>query len=102
MKLPIGPDGGDAIRSLLEETLDPLQLPVELIRRVVKSIQEVTGRAVAGGLLMEHIHLFIFVPTNYRSMRGMWGFFRIERINAGDDNSPPNHAVDLYLYPEGG
>jgi hypothetical protein len=100
MKLPVSTDESDAILSLLEGKLEPLQLPVELIHRIVKSIQEVSMRAEMGGMRIERIHLFLFVPANYRIMRGTWGFFRIERINAGDDITSPSHAVDLYLYPE--
>jgi hypothetical protein len=102
MSLPVSTDDGDAILSLLAGKLELLQLPVELIHRIVKSIQEVSMRAEMGGMRMEHIHLFIFVPANYKIVRGTWGFFRIERMNAGDDNTSPSHAVDLYLYPEAG
>jgi hypothetical protein len=102
MMLPVSTDDSDAILSLLERKLEPLQVPVELIHRIVKSIQEVSGRVGTGSVEREHIHLFLFVPANYRIMRGTWGFFRIERINAGDDNTSPSHAVDLYLYPEAG
>lgn len=101
MTLPARPDDSDAILSLLEEKLKPLQLPVDLSDRIVRSIQEVSGRAMMGGLRMEHIHLFIFVPANYGITRSSWGFFHIERINAKDDSSFHSHAVDLYLYPEG-
>jgi hypothetical protein len=102
MMLPVRPEDGASILSLLEEKLAPLQLPVELIDRIVKSIQVVSVRAERGGIRMEHIHLFLFVPANYRIMRGTWGFFRIERINDGEGNTSPSHAVDLYLYPEAG
>jgi hypothetical protein len=102
LMLSVGPDDSNAIPSLLQEKLEPLGLPMELIDRIVKSIREVAERAVMGGVRLEHIHLFIFVPANYRVMGGTWGFFRIERINAEDDNTSPGHAVDLYLYPEAG
>lgn len=102
MMLPVSTDDSDAMLSLLEGELEPLQLPVELIHRIVKSIQEVPGRAGMGGIEREHIHLFLFVPTNFRIMRGTWGFFRIERINDGDGSTSTSHAVDLYLYPEAG
>jgi hypothetical protein len=100
--LPVSSNDSDAILSLLEEMLGPLQLPVGLIDRIVKSVQEVAGRAMMGGLRMERIYLSVFVPANYGILRGTWGFFRIERINAGDDNNSPSYAVDLYLYPEAG
>lgn len=100
--MPVNLDGSITTRSLLGEKLDPLQLPMELMDRIVKSIQEVLARAVIAETGSEHIHLFIFVPVNYSTMGRTWGFFRIERINAGDNNASPSHAVDLYLYPEAG
>jgi hypothetical protein len=100
--LPVGLADNGAILSLLKEKLDPLSLPTELLHKIVKSIKEVPGRAVAAGIRFEHIHLFIFIPTNYNTAAGTWGFFRIERIDSEDDNTSSGHAVDLYLYPEAG
>jgi hypothetical protein len=102
IRLPVSPDNGDAILSLLEEKLAPLQLPEELIHRFVKSIQEVSMRLEMREKGMEHVRLFLFVPAHYSPLTGTWGFFRIERTTAEDDSTSPSHTVDLYLYPEGG
>jgi hypothetical protein len=102
IRLPVSPDNGDAIPALLEEKLAALHLSLELMHRIVKSIQEVSMRLEMREKGMEHVRLFLFVPAHYSPMTGTWGFFRIERTTAEDDSSSPSHTVDLYLYPEGG
>jgi hypothetical protein len=99
--LPNSLGGNGKFDSLLQEKLEPLNLEAEFIHRVVNSIEQTLDRAVIREGRFEHIHLFIFVPANYNTQPGTWGFFRIERIDGERDGTSRGHAVDLYLYPEG-
>lgn len=98
--LPVGPEVGEAIHSSLEEKLGPLQLPLDLLVRIRKSIQEIVERAVTRETGRKHVHLFIHVPGDYSAQVQSWGFFRIERMDAEGAHASDSHAVDLYLYPE--
>jgi len=50
----------------------------------------------------EHIHLLIFLPEERMENLHSWGFFHIEKLeNLVDKNSPPDHTVEFYLYPDG-
>jgi hypothetical protein len=99
--MPVHLDDSGVIHVWLQANLEPLHLPVDLIHRIVKSIREILGRAVTKEMGVKHIHLIIFVPTNYDAKVGSWGFFRIERNEAGVDDTLHSHAVEFYLYPEG-
>ena len=98
--LPVDMDGSAVIYSSLQEKLASLQLTMDLIHTIGKSILEIMERAREKETGLEHVHLFLYIPANYRALRRTWGFFRIERIGAEGALAFHSHAVDLYLYPE--
>ena len=104
LELPVASSANDPIRIWLMEILGPLNLPVDFLNRILKSAQDSATRAMQAEPLIkfEHIHLIIFAPSAHTSKGRTWGFFRIEKIeNVTADDSPPDHAIEVYLYLEG-
>ena len=103
LELPIDSGADDAVASWLVETLSPLNLQTDFLNKVLKSAQEATARGMQAKAVIQfkHLHLFVFAPSNHVSNRYTWGFFRIEKIDAANQQDNPNHAIELYLYLEG-
>ena len=103
LELPIDSGADDAVASWLIETLSALNLQTDFLNKVLKSAQEATarGRQAKAVIKFKHLHLFVFAPSNHVSSRHTWGFFRIEKIAAANQQDNPNHAIELYLYLEG-
>lgn len=97
LEVSLGADADAALRDWLAEILRPLDLPADFQNKVLNSAREAAARLTREETLtFDHIHLLILVPTERASKRGTWGFFRIEKIEAGGD-----HAIEFYLYVEG-
>lgn len=104
LELPVASNADDSTRIWLMEILGPLNLPVDFLNKILKSTQDSATRAMQAEPLIkfEHIHLIIFVPSAQTSKGRTWGFFRIEKIEkVTADDSPPDHAIEVYLYLEG-
>lgn len=104
LELPVASQSDDAIRIWLKETLNPLNLHADFLNKILKSAQDSAARTmqIESGMGFEHIHLLVFVPSDRTSKGLTWGFFRIEKIeNTKADESPPDHAIEFYLYVEG-
>lgn len=104
LELPAGSSTNDPLRTWLTETLRPLSLHEELLRRIVISAQEATTRAFQknAAIQVDHIHLLIYVPRAHDSRTGTWGFFRVARIeNMKEGMTAPAHSIEFYLYIEG-
>ena len=92
----------DLIHVWLAETLNSLELPMDLFNRVLRSASEAANRALQlneVNTTLGHIHLLAFVPHDYTSRGLTWGFFRLEKLEGnGQDHSLPHHSIELYLY----
>ena len=104
LALPVGSNADDRITVWLAETLNPLNLHADFVNKVLKSAQDAMARAMQVEFVTEfaHIHLLVFAPADRASKGQTWGFFRISKIEgAKGDESPPDHAIEFYLYVEG-
>jgi hypothetical protein len=104
LELPVASDAAELLQAGLPGILAPLELRADLQDKIVGSVQEAARRAMQAESALEfgHIHVAIFVPHEYQTQRGTWGFFHIERLEgAAGDSTARNHAIDLYLYVEG-
>ena len=103
IELPFNGSQYEAIHEWLSQTLEPLKLHEDLIRRVETSLQEANRRAMDmhTGKKMQNIHLRIHVPLERTSKGKTWGFFRVEKIEEKSTNGQmPDHATELFLYLE--
>lgn len=103
LELPLNDDQYEAIHEWLSQTLEPLKLHGDLVRRVETSLQEAARRALETHTdkKMQHIHLRIHVPMERTSKGKTWGFFRVEKIEEESRNGQiPAHATELFLYLE--
>ena len=105
LELPVHAQSDGAVSSWLTETLNPLNMHADFLNNVLKSAQDAAGRAMRSEnaqLDFEHIHLLVFLPVTPASNGQTWGFFRIEKLKRPEQHkSPPDHAIELYLYLEG-
>jgi hypothetical protein len=93
----------DTIHTWLVELLTPLNLHSGLVNQLLNSAQDAAIRALHSntGMSFEHIHLSVFVPSEFTALGRIWGFFRIEKIDGTESiEDRPNHAVEFYLYQE--
>ena len=86
------------------ETLTPLGLDADFMRKVLKSAQDSATRASQEGTRIpefEHIHLLALASKDYSSKGSTWGFFRIEKMESlPDDREPKGHSIEFYFYRE--
>src|SRR5512141_258783 len=82
LELFLNTDQKEVIHGWLSQTLEPLKLHEDLIRRVETSLLEATRRAQDAhtGKKMQHLHLRIHMPMERTSKGKTWGFFRVEKI----------------------
>lgn len=102
--LPITKSTDEAVYTWLAEVLMPLKLPADFLGMVLGSAQESVGNTIHPNPddTLSHIHISILVPRGHIPSGKSWGFFHIERIEAGVDSSDEiHHAIDFYLYVEG-
>lgn len=105
LELTIDPDSDRTVAKWLAAILSPLHLDADLLNRVLKSAQDATARATQTETVMrfEHTHLLVFVPSVQASTVQTWSFFRIEKVETATENEdPPDHSIELYLYAEEG
>jgi hypothetical protein len=103
LELFLNTDQKEVIHGWLSQTLEPLKLHEDLIRRVETSLLEATRRAQDAhtGKKMQHLHLRIHMPMERTSKGKAWGFFRVEKIEENStDGQMPDHAIELFLYLE--
>ena len=92
------------IHTWFMELLAPLHLHPDFVNQLLNSVQDAAMRTLHPGIgvSFEHPHLSVFVPIELVAQGGVWGFFRIEKIDSTELNKDqPNHAVEFYLYREG-
>jgi hypothetical protein len=105
LELAIESIAGDATHAWLTDVLHPLNLRADFLNKILDSAQQAIARAVQAESIIksEHVHLIVFVPSGPMSLKRNWGFFRLEKIeNTADGNVDPEHAIEFYLYVEGG
>ena len=103
--LSVGSNPDELISLWLKEQLAPLGLHEKFLTRVLQSAQNYAGRALRADMEAQfgHIHLSLFGPNERTSKGQTWGFFRIEKIDSGDQNlSHPDHTLEFYLSREQG
>lgn len=104
LELTVNPDAGQTVGKWLAVILSPLDLRADFANKVLKSAQEAMWRAMQLAEMnrFEHLHLLIFVPASLASKgQSSWGFFRIEKVEAAEDQNNPDHTIEFYLYLEG-
>lgn len=105
LELRIDENANYAVRAWITEIIDPLDLNMDFLNRVLRSAQDAVARATHGDLAesrFEHLHLFLFAPMEHKMLGRTWGFFRIEKIGMFTlkENSQ-DLSIEFYLYPEG-
>jgi len=104
LELTVNPDTDHTINKWLAATLSPLDLSADFLNKILTSAQDAAARAMQTKTVIKfpHTHLLVFVPEDRASKVQTWGFFRIEKIeSAKAGESPPDHAIEFYLYLEG-
>lgn len=92
------------VQAWLNQTLGPLELPSDLLDRILRSACEAATRALQlkdSGMSFRHVHLLVFSSYNGETKRQTWGFFRLEKLDAEAEADSLNHSIELYLYLEG-
>ena len=105
LELSVGSDTDSVLIAWLTKTIGPLNLSTDFLKRILASAQNSAARNLhpSDGETWRQIHLSIFAPYERISKQNTWGFFHIERIENRPDNSDArNHAIDFYLYVDGG
>jgi len=104
LELALGFDTQSAIEAWIMETLNPLDLNADFMRKVLKSAQDSATRASQTGistLEFEHIHMLALASKDYSSKGSTWGFFRIEKMESlPDGREPKGHSIEFYFYRE--
>jgi len=105
LELRIDENANDAVRAWITEIIDPLDLNVDFLNRVLRSAQDAVTRAAHGDLAdarFEHLHLFLFAPMEHQMLGGTWGFFRIEKVGMSTHRENSHDlSIEFYLYLEG-
>lgn len=102
LELTAGIDSDHAVNKWLAVILSRLDLRPDFLDKVLKSAQEAASRAMQaeGVRKFEHLHLFIFVPTDHTPNDQNWGFYWIAKVEKAAGKSNPDHAIEFYLYHE--
>lgn len=93
-----------AVQAWLNKTLGALELPSDLLNRILRSACEAATRALQfrdTDTGLRHVHLLAFSSLKGETKRQTWGFFRLEKLDAAAEANSPDHSIELYLYLEG-
>lgn len=105
LELGIDENANSAVRAWITEIIDPLDLDMDFLKRVLRSAQDAVARAAHGDLAesrFEHLHLFLFAPMDHQMLGGTWGFFRIEKVGMSTQRENSHDlSIEFYLYLEG-
>lgn len=104
MELSLDFDPKDAIETWIMDTLHPLGLNADLVRKVLKSAQDSATRARQTEISTQefgHIHLVALDVKDHSSKNSTWGFFRIEKMESSPDSQElKGHSIEFYFYRE--
>jgi len=92
----------EIVSNWLESILSRLDLHVEFAEKVSQSAQETLSRVMQtkGVRKFEHVHLLVFIPTDYHQRKSNWGFYRIEKVEEQVGKANPDHSIEFYLYQD--
>ena len=88
----------------LKEILKPLDLHTDFLNRILNSAHQTVVRLLRpdAETKLDHIHLFVFAPSNHTLKKLIWGFFSVERVKDTEEGTiANNHTIEIYLYKEG-
>jgi hypothetical protein len=104
LRLTPGVDAHHTVDKWLGVILSRLELQEDIANKVLQSAWEAVERALraAQTTRFDHLHVLVFVRADLTTKHQSWGFFRIEKVETESVNENPDHAIELYLYPEGG
>lgn len=104
LQLAPGVDVHHTVDKWLGIILSRPELQEDLVNKVLQSAWEAVERAqrAAQTTRFDHLHVLVFVRADLTAQHRSWGFFRIEKVETEGVKANPNHAIELYLYPEGG
>jgi hypothetical protein len=102
LALHLHPEAGETIHRWLDSIFEPLNLPASFAARVLRSAEDVVGRAVdlKTSPDVAPLRLAVFTPVQCQVQSPCWGFFRIEKIDQAEQSSDPGHVIEFYLYLE--
>ena len=102
LQLVAGSSSDGTIKSWLMDALADFSLPVELISRLLASIEEATERVLSPNSVdgqFEHLEIVVLAPQKQASKGHIWGFFRVEKASTGSlSQSTKGHCIEYYLY----
>jgi len=103
LKLSANQNADTTISVWLTESLNPLDLQVDFLNKVITSAQDAVAHISLANTMMvlKHYHLLVFAPAHRLPERQCWGFFRIEKIESVQtEKHSSDHAIEFYLYQE--
>ena len=100
LTVEIGAD--HAIGKWLAIILGRLDLRADFLGKVLRSAQETVSRAmqVESDRKFEHLHLLIFIPSDFMQNSSNWGFYRLEKVEIAAGRTNPDHTIEFYLYQD--
>lgn len=104
LELPVGASVEKVLHAWLTKILHPLNLQMELSIKIIASAQEAVARAIQAEITpkFDHVHLTVFIPSEWEEKKQAWSFFRLEKIeDMKDEQTDGTHAIEFYLYGEG-
>lgn len=97
-------DAEATIHNWLMEILKSLNLHPDFFSKLTLSMQDAAMSLLKPSLEVqgfEHIHLLVLARRRQTTSLHSWGFFRIEKLEGHiNENGPPDHTVEFYLYQE--
>ena len=102
LELRVGLDAEHTVNKWLTVVLSRLDLRADFLGKVLRSAQEAVSRAmqVESERKFEHLHLLIFIPSDFMQNSSNWGFYRIERVEPAVGKANPDHTIEFYLYQD--
>jgi len=103
LELPAGASVQDALYAWLTEILYSLNLPTDLLNKIIVSAHDATTRAIQAEIMhkFKHLHLKVKVPVVRSEADQAWGFFRLQKIEgAFGEDAGAEHTIEFYLYRE--
>ena len=104
INLPVNPSPLSGMMVWLGQTLDPLNLSIDFLDKILKSTQVSMLRVipVETGAKVTDLQLIVFTPAAGIRLGQNWGFFLIEKHEAATaDDCDACFVIELYLYREG-
>ena len=102
LRLQTGSNPGGTTKAWLMNALSDFRLPVDLVNRLLASMEEATARVLSPDSIegrFEYLEIVVLGPTGEITKGHTWGFFRVEKASVDAQSESPNgHCVEYYLY----